>query len=102
MSAATPTSSTYLYRVSPTVDTPVPPGVYGIHIIEGGQYRNVASARVYSVREVTPGDPDTIRYEYTGGRDAEHVSREGNANELAVVEAVGSTPAAIVGYRRPR
>lgn len=86
----------YRWDVHPDVETPVPPGAYVMRLVEGGQYRNVASGRVYSVREIVAKDPPRIRYEYTRGRDAERVEREGEANELAVVQALDGTPTAIV------
>jgi len=90
----------YQWTVTGDAATPIPPGKYEVRLAEGGRYRNAASGRVYSVREITSDTPPRIRYEYTRGENAEVVSREGMAEELAVVQAVGETPDAIVDFKR--
>lgn len=86
----------YKWKVHDDVPTPIPSGTYVIRLVEGGRYRNAASGRAYSIREILADDPPRIRYEYTRGHDAEHVERVGDANNLAVVQALDGTPSAIV------
>jgi hypothetical protein len=84
----------YLWEVTPDADTPLTTGTYELQIFEGGTYRNLASRRKYTVRSVDLHTGE-ITYEYTRG-DGEHVTRTDPVMSLAVVEAVGDTPPALL------
>ena len=84
----------YGWEVAAGVGTPLAPGEYRLLIVEGGTYRNLASRRKYTVVEVAPA-AEQITYEYSRGA-GETVTRTGHPTELAVVEAVGDTPQAII------
>lgn len=90
----------YAYEVSPDVPSPVPEGRYAIRLVEGGQYRSIATGRVYTVRELQleAEDGPLVRYEYTRGEQAEPVERVDPVEMLAIVQAVPPTPAAVIGY----
>jgi hypothetical protein len=84
----------YVWEVTPDAETPLTPGCYTIQIFEGGTYRNLASRRKYTVRDIDRHTGEAT-YEYTRG-DGEHVTRTDPAVYLAVVEAVGDTPPALL------
>lgn len=88
----------YTWVVEPAADTPLPPGEYRVAVAEGGTYRNLASRRKYTVREIDPVS-ETIRYEYTRG-DGEPVEETGCLTALAVAESVDESPGGLV--ERPR
>lgn len=93
-------SCCYAYDVSPDVPTPVPEGRYAIRLVEGGQYRSIATGRVYTVRELRLAveDGPLARYEYTRGEQAEPVERVDPVETLAVVQDVPPTPTAVIAY----
>lgn len=83
----------YQWYVEEDADTPIEPGKYVIEIVEGGTYRNLATRRKYTVKDIDTDD-EQITYRYIRG-DGEPIERTGHPTELAVVEAVGDTAGGI-------